>query len=124
MHTIIKIGRLKYLVRTPINEKPIKAKLYKANPNISFDELKSHLTPKAMLAARVKELTEYALKCTGRYRKTRLYADPRIFPRPGLCAMEYVTEYYSLNKLGTPSHFAPLARHITRPKGNDSQTNF
>jgi len=59
MKTVIQIGRLKYLVRAPLDTQPTKAKLYKANPNMPWREVKRHLTPEAMLAARVKELTEY-----------------------------------------------------------------
>ena len=124
MRTVVQIGRLKYFVCVPTDPKPTMTKLYKANPNMPWDKVRSHLTPEALLAARVQELTQYALKCTGRHRKTRLYPDTRIFPRDGLCAMEYVTAYYALNQLGTPSHFAPLAKHITRPRGIDSQVSF
>ena len=121
MKTVIQMGRLKYLVRAPTDPKPILAKLYKANPDTSWDEVKKHLTPEAMLAARVKELTEYALKCTGRHRKVRLYPDPRIFPSAGLTVKVYVQTYYQLNNLGTPTHFASLADRVTCPQGMDSQ---
>jgi len=124
MHTIVRIGRLKYLVRAPTNQQSTKAKLKKANPNMTWDEIRKHLTPKAMLAARVKELTEYALKCNGRHRKVKLYPDERFFPQEGLSVSEYVTEYYSLNNFGTPSHFAPLAKHITYPQGIDSEEDL
>jgi len=121
MKTTVQIGRLKYLVRAPTDQRPFLAKLHKAHPNMPWDEVKRHLTPEAMLAARVKELTEYALKCTGRHRKVRLYTDPRIFPSAGLTVKVYVQTFYSLNNLGTPSHFAPLADRVTCPQGMDSQ---
>ncbi len=124
MQTTIRLGRLKYRISAPTNTQPILAKLRKTHPDMPWDEVRSHLTPEALLAARVKELTQYALKCTGKHRKARLCQEPRIFPKEGLSAMEYVHSYYSLNNLGTPSHFAPLAKHITRPRGIDSQINF
>jgi hypothetical protein len=86
-----------------------------------WEEVKRHLTPEAMLQARVQELKAYALKCTGRHRKVRLYPDARIFPPTGLTAKAYVTAFYALNQLGTPSQFVPLAEHVTYPQGVDSQ---
>jgi hypothetical protein len=74
-----------------------------------------------MLAERVKDLTAYALKCNGRSRKLRLFPSPRVFPPTGLSVKAYVTAYYALNQLGTTSHFAPLAEHVTYPQGIDSQ---
>ena len=118
---VLKIGRLRYLVRVPTNQQPTLAKLYKANPDMPWEEVKRYLTPEAMLVARVQELKAYALKCTGRPRKVRLYPDARSFPPTGLTAKAYVTAYYALNQLGTPSHFGPLAEHITYPRGVDSQ---
>jgi hypothetical protein len=112
---------LKYRVCAPTDQRPTLAKLYKENPNRPWDEVCSHLTPEAMLAERVKDLKAYALKCTGRSRKVRLYPSPRLFPQTGLSAKAYVTAYYALNQLGTTSHFAPLAEHMTYPQGIDSQ---
>lgn len=120
MQATIQIGRLKYRVCAPTDQKPTLARLYKENPNMPWDEVRSHLTPEAMLAERVKNLKAYALKCTGRYRKVRLYPSPRLFPQTGLSAKAYVTAYYALNQLGTPSHFAPLAENVTKPQGFDS----
>jgi hypothetical protein len=121
MQTTVHLGRLKYLVRAPTDQRPTITRLYKENPNIPWEEVRSHLTPEAMLAERVRELTAYALKCTGRHRKARLYPDARVFPRVGLSALEYVKAFYALNQLGTPSHFAPLARHVTLAQGIDSE---
>ncbi len=118
---VLRIGRLRYLVRVPSNQQPTLARLYKANPDIPWEEVKQHLTPEAMLEARVQELKAYALKCTGRPRKVRLYPDARVFPPTGLTVKAYVTAYYALNQLGTPSHFGPLAEHMTYPRGVDSQ---
>ena len=120
MQTMIQIGRLKYRVCAPTDQRPTLARLYKENPNRPWDEVRSHLTPEAMLAERVKNLKAYALKCTGRSRKVRLYPSPRLFPQTGLSAKAYVTAYYALNQLGTPSHFAPLAENVTKPQGIDS----
>jgi hypothetical protein len=120
MQTTVQIGRLRYRICAPTDHKPILANLYKENPNMPWDEVRGHLTPEALLAERVKELTAYALKCTGRHRKARLYPDSRQFPRTGLCALEYVAAYYALNQLGTPSHFAPLADRVTHAQGIDS----
>ncbi len=119
MRTVVQIGRLKYFVCPPTDPKPTLAKLYKANPNMPWDEVRWHLTPEALLAARVQELTQYALKCTGRHRKVRLYPDQRVFPQAGLTVKAYVSSYYALNNLGTPSHFAPLANHVTCAQGMD-----
>ena len=121
METTIQMGRLKYRVCAPTDQKPTLAKLYKENPNRPWDEVREHLMPEAMLAERVKELKAYALKCNGRHRRIRLYPGPRVFPPAGLSAMAYVTAYYALNQLGTPSHFSPLAEHMTYPQGVDSQ---
>lgn len=121
MQTTIEIGRLKYRICAPTDQHRTRAKLYKENPNMPWDEVCRHLTPEAMLAERVKELRAYVLKCTGRHHKIRLYPDPRIFPKLGLSAAEYVKAYYALNQLGTPSHFAPLAKHLTRARGTDSR---
>lgn len=120
MQTTIQIGRLKYRVCTPTDQKPTLARLYKENPNRPWDEVRQYLTPEAMLAERVKDLKAYALKCTGRSRKVRLYPSPRLFPQTGLTVKAYVTAYYALNQLGTPSHFAPLTEHMTYPRGVDS----
>lgn len=121
MHTTIQMGRLKYRVCAPTDQRPTLAKLYKENPNRPWDEVRQYVTPEAMLAERVRNLTAYALKCTGRYRKARLYPSPRLFPQIGLSAKAYVTAYYAINQLGTPSHFAPLAENVTKPQGIDSQ---
>lgn len=121
MQTTIQMGRLKYRVCAPTDQKPTLARLYKVNPNRPWDEVRRHLTPEAMLAERVKDLKAYALKCTGRSRKVRLYPSPRLFPQTGLSAKAYVIAYYALNQLGTTSHFAPLAEHMTYPQGIDSQ---
>jgi hypothetical protein len=121
MQTTIQIGRLKYRVCAPTDQKPTLAKLYKENPNRPWDEVRQYLTPEAMLAERVKDLKAYALRCNGRHRKLRLFPSPRIFPPTGLSVKAYVTAYYALNQLGTPSHFAPLAEHMTYPQGVDSQ---
>lgn len=121
MQTTIQMGRLRYRVCAPTDQKPTLAKLYKENPNRPWEEVRQYLTPEAMLTERVKELRSYALKCTGRYRKLRLYPSPRVFPPTGLSVKAYVTAYYALNQLGTPSHFAPLAEYITYPQGVDSQ---
>jgi hypothetical protein len=118
---VLKIGRLRYLVRVPTKQQPTVARLYKENPNMPWEEVKRHLTPEALLAERVKDLQAYALKCDGRHRKVRLFPSPRIFPPTGLSVKAYVTAYYALNQLGTPSHFGPLAEHITYPRGVDSQ---
>lgn len=120
MQTTIEMGRLKYRVCAPTDQRPTLARLYKENPNRPWDEVRSHLTPEAMLAERVKNLKAYALKCTGRYRKARLYPSPRLFPQTGLSAKAYVTAYYALNQLGTPSHFVPLAEQVSYPQGHDS----
>jgi hypothetical protein len=124
MQTTVQLGRLKYLVRAPTDQQPTIARLYKGNPNMPWDEVCRHLTPEAMLAERARELTAYALKCTGRHRKARLYRVARVFPRAGLSALEYVKAYYALNQLGTPSHFAPLAKHVTLPRGIDSEVEI
>ena len=121
MQTTIQIGRLKYRVCAPTDQKPTLAKLYKENPNRPWEEVRQYLTPEAMLTERVKHLKAYALKCNGRHRKPRLFASPRVFPPTGLTVKAYVTAYYALNQLGTPSHFAPLADHMTYPQGVDSQ---
>jgi len=121
MQTTIQIGRLKYRVCAPTDQKPTLAKLYKENPTRQWDEVRQYLTPEAMLAERVKDLKAYALRCNGRHRKLRLFPSPRIFPPTGLSVKAYVTAYYALNQLGTPSHFAPLAEHMTYPQGVDSQ---
>jgi hypothetical protein len=118
---VLNIGRLRYLVRVPTDQQPTLAKLYKANPDMPWEEVRRHLTPQALLAERVKDLQAHALKCTGRPRKVRLYPSPRVFLAAGLSAKAYVKAYYALNELGTPSHFAPLAEHITYPQGVDSQ---
>jgi hypothetical protein len=121
MQTTIQMGRLRYRVCAPTDPKPTLSRLYKANPNMPWEEVKRHLTPEAMLQARVQELKAYALKCTGRHRKVRLYPDARVFPPTGLSAKAYVTAYYALNQLGTPSQFVPLAEHVTYPQGVDCQ---
>ena len=121
MQTTIQMGRLKYRVRAPTDHKPTLQRLYKENPERPWDEVREHLTPEAMLAERVKDLKAYALKCNGRHRRIRLYPGPRVFPPAGLSAKAYITAYYALNQLGTPSHFAPLADHVTYPQGVDSQ---
>ncbi len=121
MQTTIQIGRLKYRVCAPTNTKPTIAKLYKKNPDMPWEEIQKHITPEAMLAERVKELKAYALKCTGKHRKIRLPQEHRIYPPFGLCADEYVKQYYAINHLGTPSHFAPLAKHVTYPQGIDQE---
>ena len=121
MQTTIHIGRLKYRICAPTNPRPTLARLYKEDPNRPRDEVRQYLTPEALLAERVKELKAYALRCTGRHRKVRIYPGPRVFPASGLCAKAYVTAYYALNQLGTTSHFAPLAEHTTYPQGIDSQ---
>jgi hypothetical protein len=118
---VLKIGRLRYLVRVPTDHKPTLAKLYKDNPNRPWEDVRQHLTPEALLAERVKDLQAYALKCDGRHRKVRLFPSPRVFPSTGLSVKAYVTAYYALNQLGTPSHFVPLAEHMTYPRGVDSQ---
>ncbi|MBK1683965.1 hypothetical protein [Rhodoferax fermentans] len=118
---VLKIGKLRYLVRVPTNQQPTLAKLYKANPDMPWEEVRGHLTPEALLAERVKDLQTYAMKCDGRHRKVRLFPSPRVFPPTGLSAKAYVKAYYALNQLGTPSHFGPLAEHITYPRGVDSQ---
>lgn len=120
MQTTIQMGRLRYRVCAPTDHKSTLAKLYKENPNRPWDEVRQYLTPEAMLAERVKDLKAYALKCNGRPRKLRLFPSPRVFPPTGLSAKAYVTAYYALNQLGTPSHFAPLAEHMTYPQGVDS----
>lgn len=112
MQTTIQIGRLKYRICAPTDQKPTLARLYKEDPNRPWEEVRGHLTPEAMLQARVDELKAYALKCTGRHRKVRRYPSPRVFPPTGLSVKAYVTAYYSLNQLGTPSHFAALAEHV------------
>lgn len=112
---VVKIGRLRYLIRTPWNTKPTLARLYKANPDMPWEEVKRHLTPQALLQARVEEVRAYALKCTGKHRKVRVYPDARRFPPIGLTVKAYVTAYNALNQLGTPSHFGLLAEHITYP---------
>ncbi len=119
--TVLKIGRLRYLVRVPTNQQPTVARLYKENPSLPWEEVRHHLTPQALLAERVKDLQAYALKCDGRHRKVRLFPSPRVFPPTGLSVKDYVTAYYALNQLGTASHFGPLAEHITYPQGVDSQ---
>lgn len=124
MQTTIQIGRLRYRVCAPTDQKPTLAKLYKENPNRPWEEVRQHLTPEALLEARVHELKAYAQKCNGRPRKTRLYPGPRVFPPIGLSAKAYVTAYYALNQLGTPSHFAPLAEHVTYPRGIDNQVEW
>lgn len=121
MQTTIEMGRLSYRACAPTDQKPTLAKLYKENPNRPWDEVRQYLTPEAMLAERVKDLTAYALKCNGRSRKRRQFPSPRVFPPTGLSAKAYVTAYYALNQLGTTSHFAPLAEHLTYPQGIDSQ---
>jgi hypothetical protein len=121
MQTTIEMGRLKYRVCVPTDQRPTLAKLYKENPNRPWDEVRPYLTPEAMLADRVKDLKAYALKCNGRSRKHRLFPSPRVFPPTGLSAKAYVTAYYALNQLGTTSHFAPLAEHLTYPQGIDSE---
>ena len=121
MQTTIQMGRLKYRVCAPTDQKPTLAKLYKENPNWSWDEVRQYLTPEALLAERVRDLKAYALRCNGRHRKLRLFPGPRLFPPTGLSAKAYVTAYYALNQLGTPSHFAPLAEHLTFAQGADSQ---
>lgn len=120
MQTTIQMGRLKYRVCAPSDQKPTLARLYKENPNRPWNEVRQHLTPEAMLAERVKDLKAYALKCTGRHRRIRLYPGPRVFPPAGLSAKAYVTAYYALNELGATSHFAPLAEHVTCAQGIDS----
>jgi len=120
MQTTIEMGRLKYRVCAPTNEKPTIAKLYKENPDMPWEEVQRHLTPEAMLAERVKELKAYALKCTGKHRKVRLPGERRIYPPFGLCAKEYVEKYYAINQLGKPTHFAPLAVRVSCPQGFDS----
>jgi len=121
MRTTIQLGRLTYFVCAPTDPKPMMVKLYKANPTMPWEEVRPHLTPEALLAARVQELTQYAMKCTGRHRKVRLYPDQRIFPQAGLTVQAYVSSYYALNNLGTPSHFAPLANRVTPAQGIDRQ---
>lgn len=121
MHTTIQIGRLRYLVRAPTDHKPTLQRLYKADPGMPWEEVRSHLTPEALLAERVKQLQAYALKCTGRHRRVRIYPDSRIFPPSGLSVKAYVTAYYAINQLGAPGHFAPLASHITYPQGLDCE---
>jgi hypothetical protein len=121
MQTMIQIGRLKYRVCAPTDQKPTLARLYKENPNRPWADVRQYLTPEAMLAERVKDLKAYALKCNGKHRKARLYPSPRIFPPNGLSTKAYVKAYYALNCLDTPSHFAPLTEHITYPQGVDSQ---
>lgn len=121
MQTTIQMGRLKYRVCSPTDHKPTLQRLYKEKPNRHWDEVREHLTPEALLAERVKTLMAYALKCNGRHRRIRLYPGPRVFPPAGLSAKAYVTAYYALNQLGTPSHFSPLAEHATCPQGVDSQ---
>jgi hypothetical protein len=121
MQTTIQIGRLRYRVCAPTDQKPTLAKLYKENPNRPWQEVRQYLTPEAMLEARVQELRAYALKCNGRQRKPRLFPSPRVFPPAGLSVKAYVSAYYALNQLGTPSHFGPLAEHMTYPQGVDSQ---
>jgi len=118
---VLKIGRLRYLVRVPTNQQPALAKLYKANPNMPWEEVRQHLTPQVLLAERVRDLQAYAMKCDGRHRKIRLFPSPRVFPPTGLSAKAYVEAYYALNQLGTPSHFGPLAEHITYARGVDGQ---
>lgn len=120
MQTTIQMGRLSYRVCAPTDQKPILAKLYKEHPNRPWEELRQHLTPEAMLAERVKDLKAYVLKCNGRHRKLRLFPSPRVFPPTGLSVKAYVTAYYALNQLGTPSHFAPLAEQVSSPQGIDS----
>jgi len=124
MQTTIQIGRLKYRICAPTDQRPTLTRLYKVNPNMPWEEVRAHLTPEAMLQARVDELKAYALKCNGRHRKCRLYPDPRIFPKAGLNAREYVVAYYALNQLGTPSHFGPLAEHVSCPHGFDGEEHF
>ena len=120
IQTTIQMARLKYRVCAPTNTKPTIAKLYKENPDMPWEEVQRHLTPDAMLAERVMELKAYALKCTGRHRKLRLAQGCRRYPPFGLCAKEYVKQYYAINKLGIPTHFAPLAEHVSCPQGFDS----
>ena len=120
MHTMIQIGRLRYRVCAPTDLKPTLAKLYKENPNRPWNEVRQYLTPEVMLAERVQDLKAYALKCTGRHRKLRLFPSPRVFPPIGLSVKAYVSAYYALNQLGNSSHFAPLAGHMTYPQGVDS----
>ena len=122
MQTILKMGRLRYRICAPTDPKPTLARLYKANPNMPWDEVRRHLTPEAMLAERVQDLKAYALKCTGRHRRIRSYPSPRLFPSAGLTVLEYVKAYYALNQLGSINHFAPLAAHMTYPRGVDSYT--
>jgi len=121
MQTTIQIGRLKYRICAPTDPQRTRARLKKENPNMPWDEVCRHLTPEAMLAERVSELRAYALKCTGRHHKVRLYPEARIFPKTGLSALDYVKAYYTLNQLGSPSHFAPLAKHVTQARGTDSR---
>jgi hypothetical protein len=121
MQTTIQIGKLKYRICAPTDQRPTLARLYKEDPNRPWEDVRQHLTPEALLAERVKELKAYALQCTGRHRKVRVYPGPRVFPASGLCAKAYVTAYYALNQLGNPSHFATLAEHVSYPQGCDSQ---
>lgn len=121
MQTTIQMGRLKYRVFAPTDQKPTLAKLYKENRNRPWYEVRQYLTPEAMLAERVKDLKAYALKCNERHRKLRLYPSPRVFPPTGLSIKAYVAAYYALNQLGTPGHFGPLVEHMTYPQGVDSQ---
>ena len=67
----------------------------------------------------MQELQAYALKCTGRHRKHRIYPSPRLFPPAGLSMLEYVKAYYGMNQLGSMSHFGPLATRVTYPQGSD-----
>lgn len=121
MQTTIQMGRLKYRVCAPTDQKPTLARIYKENPNRSWDEVRQYLTPEALLAERVRDLKAYVLRCNGRHRKLRLFPGARLFPPTGLSAKAYVTAYYALNQLGTPGHFGPLAEHMTYPQGVDSQ---
>lgn len=95
MHTILKMGRLRYRICAPSD-------------------------PKSTLAERIQDLKAYALKCTGRHRRVRSYPSSRLFPPAGLSVLEYVKAYYALNQLGSIIHFAPLAAHMTYPRGVDS----
>ena len=47
MQTTIQMGRLKYRVFAPTDQKPTLAKLYKENPNRPWDEVRQYLTPEA-----------------------------------------------------------------------------
>jgi len=81
-----------------------------------------HLTDEQRLQLRVNEITLLANK---KHRKPALKKCPRVYPKFGavMSVESYVYAYWQANgfKDSHNDFFAPLAKHVPQPQGEDTQ---